>query len=67
MKSFDNMDPSLKAKIDAMSHYQLCERWRFAKSGDPLFQSANGDYFKHKLFDEYGGFTPEISKQLGWA
>jgi hypothetical protein len=60
------MTPEDKAKIDAMSHYELCEHWRFAKSGDPLFQGENGDYFKHKLFDEYGGFTPEISKQIGW-
>lgn len=54
-----------KQQIDSMSQYQLCSRWRFAKLGDPLFQSDTGVYFK-KVMNEKGGFTPEISKSLGW-
>jgi len=56
---------ALKKQIDGMSHYGLCSRWRFSKAGDPFFQGEVGDYFKAKL-KEMGGFTPEISKSLGW-
>ena len=55
----------LKARIDAMSHRDLCRIWRFAPSGDPLFQGEVGEYFVAKL-REKGGMTPEISKSLGW-
>lgn len=51
--------------IDNMSHLALCHHWRFAPSGDLLLQGEIGKYFKQKL-DAAGGFTPEISKQLGW-
>jgi len=60
------MDEKLKAEIDAMSQYQMCYAWRFAKSGDPRFQGEVGDYFAVK-FKEKGGMTPEISKSLGWG
>jgi len=56
----------LKQQIDAMSHYDLCRRWRFLQAGDPFFQGEVGRYFSDKLFKEKGGFTPEISKQIGW-
>ena len=56
----------LKRQIDGMSHYDLCRRWRFARPGDPMFQGEVGEYYKHRLFQELGGFTPEISKDLGW-
>lgn len=55
-----------KAKIDAMSHEEMCRHWRFAKVGDPLLQGEAGFYFKSRLFDHFGGFTPEISKRIGW-
>ena len=54
-----------KAAIDAMSHYSMCSKWRFAKSGDWMIMGECGDYFKKRLFDHFGGFTPEISKSLG--
>lgn len=53
-------------KINSMSHYELCERWRFAPAGDPWFD-ATLPYYEHfriRLFKHFGGFTPEISKQL---
>ena len=59
------MLPEHKAQIDAMSQLELCRHWRFAEIGDPLLQDETGDYFKHKLM-EAGGFTPEISKSIGW-
>lgn len=55
-----------KKVIDGMSHYDLCSKWRFAKTGDPLLQGEVGEYFKDRLFKHFGGFTPEISKALSW-
>ena len=61
----ETMTPEQKKQIDAMSHYELCRKWRFAKVGDPLLQGEAGEYFS-KVLKEKGGFTPEISKELGW-
>ena len=58
-----------KKQIDAMSQYQMAKLWRFAPSEHPYFDSTKGDlaeYFKNKFFRERGGFTPEISKSIGW-
>ena len=55
----------LKAIIDTMSQEDLCRTWRFAAVGDPLLQGEVGQYFSEKL-QEKGGFTPEISKRIGW-
>jgi len=54
-----------KKRIDAMSQYELCKMWRFAKCGASLLQGDTGKYFAERL-KEKGGFTPEISKYLGW-
>ncbi len=59
------MTSEQKQQIDNMSQYELCAKWRFAPSGDPLFQGDTGDYLA-KVFKEKGGMTPEISKSLGW-
>jgi hypothetical protein len=59
------MDKKLKDRIDAMSQLELCRVWRFATTGDPLLAGEVGEYFAEKL-KEKGGFTPEISKHLGW-
>lgn len=56
-----------KKKIDSMSRYDMCYIWRFGISGDPYLDSrVVGDYFKNRLFNELGGFSTEISKELGW-
>jgi hypothetical protein len=54
-----------KETIDAMSQYEMCRMWRFAKTGEPLLCGETGEYFA-KVLKEKGGFTPEISKALGW-
>ena len=56
----------LKKQIDGMSQYDLCRKWRFAPASDPLIRGEVGEYFAAKL-KEKGGFTPEISKSLGWG
>jgi hypothetical protein len=55
-------------EISRMSHYDMCALWRFAPAGHPYFDCTLPyvDAFKKRLFDELGGFTPEISKSLGW-
>ena len=53
-----------KEQIDAMSRYDMCSTWRFSKTGHWMIMGECGDYFKKRLFDDLGGFTPEISKSL---
>ena len=57
-----------KKFIDNMSQFEMCKLWRFAETGHPIFNKDNGlyNYFKER-FDKLGGFTPEISKALGWG
>jgi hypothetical protein len=58
--------PELKAEIDAMGQLQMAAVWRFAKTGDPRLQGEAGDYFQ-RCFNKLGGFTPAISKAIGWG
>jgi len=57
---------TVKAEIDTMSHYEMCKIWRFAKAGNKYTIGEIGEYFSKRLYDYWGGFTPEISKELGW-
>lgn len=59
------MTEEQKAEIDALDHVQLCHLWRHAPTGHPLLQGDAGAYFKQRL-DAAGGFTPAISKKIGW-
>jgi len=54
-----------KAQIDGMTQLELCRTWRFAECPYHLLQGETGQYFAERL-KEMGGFTPEISKQLGF-
>ena len=55
-------------KINNMEHYEMCLLWRFAPVGHSYFDATlpYHDVFKKRLFEHFGGFTPEISKSLGW-
>jgi len=57
---------AVKKRIDDMTQEEMARLWRFAPVGEPLFQGDTGDYFKKVFFEEKGGFTPAISKGLGW-
>ena len=59
------MTDEQKNRIDSMSQYEMCSKWRNAPSGEPLLQGDTGDYFS-KVMKEKGGFTPAISKDIGW-
>lgn len=54
-----------KKKIDDMTQFEMADRWRFGSGGNRLLHGDAGEYFK-KIFQEKGGMTPEISKELGW-
>lgn len=59
-------------EIKSMNQLSLCYAWRFSKIGDARFRTdlitsegkSLGDLFSETL-KEKGGFTPEISKQIG--
>lgn len=57
-----------KKVIDSWRQYECCRRWRFDKFGLPHTGGDNelSDYFA-KHHKKMGGFTPEISKDLGWS
>lgn len=59
------MNKKHKDIIDNMTQFEMCRMWRFSEPGNPLFQGDTGDYFS-KVLNEKGGFTPAISKALGW-
>lgn len=54
------------AEVEAMTHEDLCRYWRFAKAGSLQRGDVVSDRLTERLFREYGGFTPAISKKIGW-
>jgi hypothetical protein len=55
-------------KISSMSRLEMCRIWRFSESGN-IYTDATLPFFepfKKRLFNELGGFSTEISKELGW-
>lgn len=61
-----DLSPELKAKIDGMSQEDLARRWRFDDLGSTFWQGESGQYAKDRFFQKLGGFTPPISKRIGW-
>lgn len=68
MSEATEISPEDKQDIDSLSRLDMARLHRFAPSGHKYFIRGAGaaDYFKVR-FKELGGFTPEISKQLGWG
>lgn len=53
--------------INQMSQYEMASLWRFAPPGHPYFDKSKPFHrIFEKRFQELGGFTPAISKSLGW-
>lgn len=64
-----DLTPEVKAEIDDRSHYELLSRWRFAKSGDTMFQGESGKYWGKRMAEkkeENPGQAVADSKALGW-
>jgi len=38
-----------KQWIDNASYEELLSKWRFAPSGDPMFEKPDGDYYKEVM------------------
>jgi len=56
-------------KIESMSQLEMCRLWRFAPKGTELYfkkDTVIGDAFNDRLWKHFKGFTPSISKKLGW-
>lgn len=63
------LSPDAKKWIDNASLHELLKRWRFAPTGDPLFQGETGEYYKMVMFrkrDEDVDEFARISKRIGW-
>jgi hypothetical protein len=54
-------------KINSMSQEEMARLWRNAPAGHLYFDTTL-PYYKifSKRFKELGGFTPKISKKIGW-
>jgi len=62
----NELDEQLKAEIDSLSRINMARLWRFAPAGHKYFvRGPVFDYFKAR-FDKLGGFSPSISKKIGW-
>ena len=61
----EEMD-EIKSEIDNLDHEEMCILWRYAPSGHIYFDSTLpfAEYFKDRLYNHFGGFTPEISKRI---
>ena len=53
-----------KNRIDNMSQLEMARLWRFAPPGHPYFDTKLPLYKHFKA--RFKGFTPEISKAIGW-
>ena len=55
-------------KINKMSQIEMARLHRFAPAGHKYFNTENPlqEIFA-KRFKELGGFTPKISKAIGWG
>jgi len=63
------MNEKTRAEIAALTQLEACRIWRFAPSSHHWLGGApdqeTRDHFVAK-FKALGGFTPEISKRIGW-
>ncbi len=60
----DDQIQEWKDRIDGMTQQDMARLWRFAPSGHPVFDRNLPlfDYFQER----FSGFTPKISKAIGW-
>ena len=56
-----------KAKIDSMTYAEMLRQWRFAPSGNPMFQGEVGNYFFQSMREKKKNVDfVAISKNIGW-
>lgn len=55
------------SKIETMPHIEMARLYRFSPAGHPCFMSGSVVCIAFgKRFKLLGGFTPTISKEIGW-
>lgn len=60
------MTDAEQIEVDKLTQKEMCELVRFAPSGHKYFtDSALSEYFMAE-FKKKGGFTPALSKEIGW-
>lgn len=65
----EEIDKAL-SEITTLDHRTMCSYWRFAPAGTEIYFRSDlptGKAFTDRLFVELGGFTSEISKNIGWG
>lgn len=66
MNKLNQLEETIE-KIQKLSHFEMAKLWRLAPSGHPYFDTTLPYYeVFEKRFNELGGMTSEISKQIGW-
>lgn len=64
------IDPKLKEWIDSAPYIELLRKWRFAPSGDPLFEGETGTYYaeamKRRRAEVGDAAHVSASKEIGW-
>ena len=56
-------------QIETMDHYTMCKIWRFGPIGSEIYfrnDLPTSEAFRKRLFEHFRGFTPDISKAIGW-
>jgi hypothetical protein len=63
----EKLDPKIVDEINELSYLEMAKLWRFAPVGHSYFDMRKPywNVFK-KRFQELGGMTSIISKQIGW-
>ena len=51
-------------QVEQASHHQLAKWMRFLPSAEPENQDTQTKIYDR--FDEFGGWNPALSKQVGW-
>lgn len=61
-------DPKIVAKINRLSRLDMARLWRFAPTAHDYFNTLlpYHDIFKRR-FEKLGGFSPAISKAIGFV
>ncbi len=65
--STESIDGRTVDRIHSLSREEMASLWRFAPAGHLYFDTTRPYYeIFRKRFDELGGFSPAISKAIGW-
>lgn len=68
-EEFTKEEIEIIKEINQLEHFEMCRLWRFEKTGHIYFDKSKpfAQIFYNRLFGHFGGFTPAISKRLGFT